>query len=281
MTACASNISPLVYHKLTKKVRSCFDDEFKMTEVFSQNRLSILAACEDVSTIATFKYENKKWPLIQTNQMWLEYELLKAPKTPTGFFVTSTTSYRDEPDPVPGRHDKIFPMYEFEHHGHFDKLLEYEGKLLEHLGYGKADSFPVVEYEDACMKYNVDEISHKEEFKLEEDYGPVVFLVNFKTSSNPFWNMKRVGNVAKKCDVILSGMETIGSAERSCCAKEMRNDFKTQSNGIYAKTLYNHFGSERVLKELEDYLSFDFIPRSGGGIGVTRLIRSMQKEKLL
>lgn len=116
---------------------------------------------------------------------------------------------------------------------------------------------------------------------LEEDYGPVVFLVNFKTSSNPFWNMKRMGNVAKKCDVILSGMETIGSAERSCNEKEMRSDFKTQSDGIYAKTLYNHFGSERVLKELESYLSFDFIPRSGGGIGVTRLIKSMQKEKLL
>ena len=41
------------------------------------------------------------------------------------------------------------------------------------------------------------------------------------------------------------------------------------------------FGKERTDKELEDYLKFDFFERCGGGIGVTRLMRSMKKENLI
>jgi len=47
-----------------------------------------LAACEDPTTVATFNYAGEKWPLPQTGQMWLEYELLKNPDVP-GFFVLS------------------------------------------------------------------------------------------------------------------------------------------------------------------------------------------------
>ena len=49
-------------------------------EAHPQNRLSILAACEDPFTVAKFDYAGKVWPLPQTGQMWLEYELLKNPK---------------------------------------------------------------------------------------------------------------------------------------------------------------------------------------------------------
>ena len=33
--------------------------------------------------------------------------------------------------------------------------------------------------------------------------------------------------------------------------------------------------------ELKEFFEFDFFPRSGGGIGMTRLIRSMKKEGLM
>ena len=56
-------------------------------EVHTQNRLSILAACEDPTTVATYEYAGEVWPLPQTGQMWLEYELLNNPKVP-GFFVS-------------------------------------------------------------------------------------------------------------------------------------------------------------------------------------------------
>jgi hypothetical protein len=61
----------------------------------------------------------------------------------------------------------------------------------------------------------------------------------------------------------------------------MRDRFNTISGGKYKKKLYDLFGKERTDKEIEDYLNFDFFTRSGGGIGITRLIRSMKKEGLI
>jgi hypothetical protein len=44
--------------------------------------------------------------------------------------------------------------------------------------------------------------------------------------------------------------------------------------------LFELFGKERVEKELEEFLSFDFFPRFGGGIGMTRLARAyIMKEQ--
>src|SRR5580658_5351052 len=98
-------------------------------EVNTQDRLSILAACEDPETVATYDYMGQKWPLPQTGQMWLEYELLTRPELPGVFCVS--TSYRNEKKPVPGRHKLIFPMFEFELKGSIDDLVEFEIDLLE------------------------------------------------------------------------------------------------------------------------------------------------------
>ena len=51
-----------------------------------------------------------------------KYEILKKPDV-AGYFCLST-SYRMEPNPVPGRHDIIFPMFEFEFKGDMDELVE-------------------------------------------------------------------------------------------------------------------------------------------------------------
>ena len=76
-------------------------------------------------------------------------------------------------------------------------------------------------------------------------------------------------------------METIGSAERSIDVEDMVSRFKTISDGKYAQILYDKFGKERVTKELDEFLQHKFITRSGGGIGITRLISSMLKEGLI
>ena len=104
----------------------------------------------------------------------------------------------------------------------------------------------------------------------------VGFITRFPYSTSPFWNMKKEGNVANKCDVIIGGMETIGSAERSADVEEMRELFYTISDGGYAKLLFKLFGEERVEKELEEFLSYKFFPRYGGGIGLTRLISALK-----
>ncbi len=242
-------------------------------EVHTQDRLSILAACEDPSTVATYHYDGKVWPLPQTGQMWLEYELLTRPDVPGVFCVS--TSYRQEQNPVPGRHKLIFPMFEFESRGNLSDLEVLEAALLEHLGYGRSTSFPRINYEDAARQYGVDDINSQVELKIAADYGRAVFLKNFPETTSPFWNMRRDGQGrACKIDVILDGMETIGSAERSCDAATMRKSFYSISDGGYAQKLFDLFGQDRVEAELEDFLKLPFVPRYGGGIGMTRLIRS-------
>lgn len=243
-------------------------------EVHTQDRLSILAACEDPTTVATFPYAGNIWPLPQTGQMWLEYELLTRPDVPGVFCVS--TSYRQEPNPVPGRHKIIFPMFEFESRGSIDDLEQLEASLLEYLGYGSQKSFPRVQYEEIARTYGVKEITSKTELQMAENLGRAIFLKNFPEYTSPFWNMKR-DNAGRACkiDVILDGMETIGSAERSCDAETMRKAFYEISEGGYAQKLFDLFGKERVKAELNDFLNLPFVPRYGGGIGMTRLIRSL------
>jgi aspartyl/asparaginyl-tRNA synthetase len=194
-----------------------------------------------------------------------------------GVFCVST-SYREEKNPIPGRHELIFPMFEFESKGGMKELLKLELELLTYLGF----EVPVeVDYEDMCDEYDDATILEDEhESRMWKEIGPVVSLQNFPRRTNPFWNMKnKDGEVFNKVDVILYGQETIGSAERSCDVDKMREMFYTIENGGYSAKLFELFGKERVEEELEKFLSFDFFQRFGGGIGMTRLARAYQLMK--
>lgn len=274
-------ISSKEFSIVTNRLRFFFMEK-GYVEVHTQNRLSIMAACEDPDTISTYDYCGNIWPLPQTGQMWLEHELLNNPDVP-GFFCVST-SYRNEPHPVKGRHHRIFPMFEFELHGGMDKLMEISAELLEYLGFGKKGEFPGGDYEAVAKDYGVSLLEREHETQLGEEFGPVFFLKNFPERTSPFWNMKRNetdANISNKVDVLLHGMETIGSAERSCDPAAQREAFLTIENGAYAQKLYDLFGKERVLAELDDFLAQDFFPRSGGGIGITRMMRAMKLSNLI
>ena len=288
-------INPEKYTHTVGLLRSFFLDK-GFQEVHTQNRLSILAACEDPTTVTTYNYAGNVWPLPQTGQMWLEYELLTRPSS-KGFFCIST-SYRQEPNPVEGRHELIFPMFEFEMPGTFDDLLKMESDLCTYLGFktehGRAPldniEFPGGNYLSMCGKYTASDniLTNYHESLMYKEYGDVFFLTHFPYTTSPFWNMKKDstplstgGDAALKCDVIMGGMETIGSAERAHDVDEMRDQFHTISDGEYAQLLYNLFGKERVLKELDEFLEFDFVPRFGGGIGVTRMISAMRLAGLM
>ena len=246
-------------------------------EVHTQNRLSILAACEDPTTVATYNYNDIIWPLPQTGQMWLEYELLNNPDL-KGVFCVST-SYRQEQNPVEGRHEVIFPMFEFEAPGDFIDLLNMERDLVYHLGIADkgTEPFPEKGYGMWCEDFDCDELDHDHEQMISDSHpSGVGFITQFPYHTSPFWNMKKEGDLANKCDVIMGGMETIGSAERSADPKEMEDQFHTISDGEYAELLFKLFGKERVEKELKEFLSHKFFPRYGGGIGLTRLIRALK-----
>ena len=267
------------FSEVVNKLRSfCLTKGF--CEVSTQDRLSILAACEDPDTVATYNYAKEVWPLPQTGQMWLEYELLTRPKLPGVFCVS--TSYRNEQNPVPGRHKLIFPMFEFELKGSIKELQQFETELLEYLGFGKSSGFHYKTYDALKDYYKTRELTHKHENSMQTDFGPVVFCQDFPTYTSPFWNMKKKGKThAHKIDVILYGNETIGSAERSDNVREMTHEFYTISNGKYAQKLFDLFGKDRVEKELHEFLGLNFFPRCGAGIGLTRLIDAMKKGGLM
>ena len=286
-------IDPAEFTTVVKRLRSFFDN-LNFQEVHTQNRLSILAACEDPTTVATYTYSGEIWPLPQTGQMWLEYELLTKPDLPGCYCVS--TSYRQEQNPTPGRHELIFPMFEFEAPGNFEDLLQMENDLLVHLGFkcnhGRhkyTDDFPGGNYMSVVAKYTAEnnELTAYHERCLYDELGDVFFLTHFPESTSPFWNMRIEGTTstgvrqANKCDVIIGGMETIGSAERATDPDQMREQFHTISDGGYADLLYNLFGKERVEAELQEFLAHDFKPRYGGGIGITRLIAGMKKAGIL
>jgi aspartyl/asparaginyl-tRNA synthetase len=268
-------INPQKFTDTVGLLRSFFLDK-GFLEVHTQNRLSILAACEDPFNVATYQYAGNTWPLPQTGQMWLEHELLTKPDS-KGFFCVST-SYRQEPNAIPGRHDIIFPMFEFEMPGSIDDLKAMEYELCEYLGFGNITEKT---YRDWQEHYGVDwikEMDAEHELKMAADFGQTM-ITDFPEMTSPFWNMSRNdgGGTSKKIDVILGGMETIGSAERSCDVDMMRNTFHTITDGAYSELLFKLFGKERVVAELEKFLEFDFFQRVGGGIGITRMIPALEK----
>lgn len=262
-------------------------------EVHMQHRRSIMAACEDPWTIVPYTFERTKWPLPQTSQMWLEHELLTNPNVP-GIYTLST-SYRQEPQPMPGRHEMIFPMFEFEGKGDYKDLRILLKELLTDLGLARSVGRSDITYNEACWMLNTDAIEARDEKTLGGLLGSDVYRINrFPESTSPFWNMKRdrafvfhvdkndqrgvsPESIALKTDVIVAGHETIGCAERETDKDMMRERFETISGGRYAEKLRSEFGHERVNQELEEFLGLDFFPRYGGGIGLHRLINGMEK----
>ena len=248
------------FHAVVSKLRTFFTEKGFM-EVHTQNRLSILAACEDPDTIATYNYAGNVYPLPQTGQMWLEYEMLKHPERAPGYFCVST-SYRQEPNPTPGRHEIIFPMFEFEIKGGMDELVKMEKELLVYLGFGKEESMKEVDYRETAKKYNVSILENEHEGKLCDEHGPVVFLENFPLETSPFWNMKMYENdntTSKKVDVLLWGMETIGSAQRSTYKDVMRDMFHNISEKQYSEKLFSLFTAPRVEKGVGRVLRVRFL----------------------
>jgi aspartyl/asparaginyl-tRNA synthetase len=274
-------ISPQKFTDTVGLLRSFFLDK-GFLEVHTQNRLSILAACEDPFNVATYNYAGQVWPLPQTGQMWLEHELLTKPES-KGFFCVST-SYRQEPNAIPGRHDIIFPMFEFEMPGNINDLKAMEYELCEYLGFDIPTEKTYAHWQDYFGIDSSVEMDADHELRMEAEFGSTM-ITDFPEITSPFWNMSRHYNLgshydnspSKKIDVILGGMETIGSAERSCDVDMMRDTFHTITDGAYSNLLFELFGKERVEAELEEFLKFDFFPRVGGGIGMTRMIAALDK----
>lgn len=268
------------YHHVATKFREFFNSK-GMFEVPAQTDLSILACCENPKTVSIFTMAGMTWPQQQSGQMVLEEVLLKNPDLPGVYCFT--TSYRDEVDSemIPGRHDKVFPMVEFEITQDFDGLLSFQKEILEYLNFS-LDNDRKVSYLEALEELGLraeDEIEAKDENKLGEK-NDIIYLHSFPEHTHPFFNMKRFksSGLYQKIDILIGGVEIFGSAEREVDPDKMRKRFFAVSDKEYAYLLFKEFGEERVMKELEKYLALPMIVRSGCGVGLTRLIRIMDKK---
>mgnify|MGYP001363390771 FL=1 len=118
-----------------------------------------------------------------------------------------------------------------------------EKDLLVWLGYDSS-KFMVDTYDTLSKKYGVEELEHEHENQLYTEHSPTYFITEFPELTSPFWNMRRdpEKGVANKVDVILSGQETIGSAEREVDKEVMRERFNTIMEGGYKNKLYELFG---------------------------------------
>lgn len=278
-------LTPTEFDTISARLRNLLDD-LGYVETFPQSRLSILAACEDPSTVRSFTFDGFNYPLPQTNQMWLEHDLLVNPDLAGVYCFTA--SYRDEQFPIEGRHDKLFPMFEFEGRGEYEDL----NFLLEHIVYNLFEAEPIqimrFDYETLCQKYGSSILKAEHEEKMREDLGDFVMINRFPQRTSPFWNMKQSEQKTEqgeqlynKTDLIICGIETIGAAERSVDPVTMRDNFHSISEGGYSQLLYHEFSKERVEAELEDYLALKMTPRFGAGIGLTRLLRAMKIKGIL
>ena len=154
--------------------------------------------------------------------------------------------------------------------GGVEELKEMEIELCQWLGV-PLEEYNIKKYASWAEAFKTKEIDHDHEKQIGRG-----MITDFPEWTSPFWNMARNDDgTSKKIDVILGGMETIGSAERSTDKEQMRETFHSISDGQYAELLYQLFGKERVEKELDEFLEFDFFPRSGGGIGMQRLMTAL------
>lgn len=280
------SIDPQDFTELISKLRGFFTQN-GFVETFPQPKLSILAACEDPKTVKSFEFGGNIWPLPQTSQMHLEEELIKNKESIDGLFCL-TASYRDEPSPIEGRHLRTFSMFEAERKGDFNNLIETISNLCYELGLvDSVEDIPIIKYDDLCEHYNVTELTSEHETMIWYEFGDVVAITYFPEKTSPFFNMKQSGKndkgekTFKKVDFIVCGQETFGCAERSVDTEQMRESFNTISNGEYSGLLYEKFGKNRVIEELEDFLSLPMIPRWGFGMGIQRLMRAMKIKGLL
>ena len=249
-----------------------------------QHLPSRVSACEDPTTVGLYyAYDPNTgtyipMPMKQTNQMDLEKLLLRQgiPKS-----YTLTTSYRFEPKADFTRRWTQFPMFEFESVGNFNDLIVMLRKLIQSFGYSH-DDIRMIAYRDACKLFDVLEIGDEEENNLAETLGcKVVLLYHFPTYTHTFWNMKTdlQTGFAHKVDVIWGGQETIGGAERETSPDIMWDRFNQVEDGKYRDNMYRLFTQRLVDGEVrEDYLTWDFVPRYGAGMGVVRLLNALHKD---
>lgn len=260
------------------------------------SRPSIVAACEDYKNITEYTIAGKRFPLPQTSQMHMEWNVMSdGVDSDIPGYMHVTTSYRDEGRPVPMRHASVFKMFEFEKRaapgadcaGAMAELNRTVRGFLNNFGV-RDDMIDEVTYEDACNRLGVRAIGDREEtlLTMAREDRPVVMLTYFPERSDPYWNMARLPDfpdIAYKIDTLGAGLEMIGAAVRGVDAMAMRARFNAVSGGKVAQRLYaiDQGKAEEELAETLRMVHENPVMRYGGGMGIWRVMFMLETLRLL
>lgn len=262
------------YNELAHELRCFFQEKYHYLEIPSQTKFTLLS-CKDPASATLFQQGQHTYPLPQSAQIQLEKALMANPQLP-GVFSLST-SYRHDAHALPGRHDKVFPLFEFVTHGHFHDLRKIYKELLTFLGLPTPE---YVSYADCCRRYGKTYLTPANDIDIQRELGNSVSLEYLTRAANPFWTSQAENEATfREMRLILHGLSTFSGAEHHCDSKGLKQAFLNYQQGQYAKTLFAQFGQKRVEEERDDYLMMRLIPRVSGAIGLTRLARAVKQEE--
>lgn len=231
------------YSNLINMIRKFFNKQ-NFIEVHTQNKLSLLSACNEYKLMCTFNYGGYVWPLPQSSITLLYYDLLKYSHLP-GIY-TICTSYKNDPNYTKMMAENIFeadivsPLFEFITFGTYNDIYKTIIDLLEDLGFNNS-KYKIIKYGDVAKRRGVTIISPSDELNIGSTNADIVFLENIPILK---WGMKQTSKV------IVNKLEILSFSEHIKEPRDIIESFLTVDNGQLSDFLYSQFSKERIDDEL-------------------------------
>lgn len=261
---------PFHFHFIYNSIRNYLIQN-NFIESYVQNRLSNLNSCKNIFNACLFDMYKFCYCLPQSNEIWLEYEMIKYNKQ-SGFFCQSSLYFNHNN----GLDNYIEPAMEFSLIGGLFELEKLFRGLLKHMGYtNNIFNYKSIDYKDILLLFQLEVLTEKIKIpKLSED-KTIYFVKNIPKNDDTTWNDYDQNGIYNKIIVIIYGKVVFYGIQKSNEIEKMRNIYLERND---YPALCEFFGEERVLGELESYLELPFMDRCTGKIKISSLIELMNKE---
>lgn len=231
------------YSNIINIIRKFFNKQ-NFIEIHTQNKLSLLCACDEYKLMCTFNYGGYVWPLPQSSLILLYYDLLKYSHLP-GIY-TICTSYKNDPNYTKSNADNVFeadivkPLFECITFGKYIDIYKTIIELFEELGFSNS-TYKFLKYTDIAKRRGVKIVSLNDELEISSDIMDIVFLENIPTLK---WGMKQTSKV------IVNKLEILTFSEHLKEPHDIIESFLTVDNGQLSEYLFSQFSKERIEDEL-------------------------------
>jgi hypothetical protein len=257
------------YSFIINTLRNFFNKQ-NFVEIYTQNKLTLLSACNEYKLMCTFNYGGYVWPLPQSSVILMYYDLLINPELP-GIY-TLCTSYKNDQNYTKSMSDNflqadiVSPLFECITFGNYVDMYNTIIDLLTELGFNNS-KYKFIKYADVAKKKGVKIVSYNDELGISTD-ADIVFLEYIPTLK---WGMKQTSKV------IVNKLEILSFSEHMKEPRDIIESFLTVDNGQLSEFLYSQFSKERIEDEL--YKFTDLKPKNvvSCSINITNLSTAMNK----